>query len=72
MAAELDKMKAEYEVVVGDWNVRHPEGQPSKTAAGRRNTAMVRRFAQSRAVPRPEYPTLSHCTDHDEIHSVYV
>ena len=42
---ELDKMKAEYEVVVGDWNVRHPEGEPSKSAAGKRNTTAVQRFA---------------------------
>ena len=33
-------MKAEYEVVVGDWNVRHPEGAPNKNAADRRNTAV--------------------------------
>ena len=53
LAAELDKMKAEYEVVVGDWNVRHPEGKPSKNAAGKRNTAVVRRFAQSRGLVEP-------------------
>ena len=53
LAAELDKMKAEYEVVVGDWNVRHPGGKPSKSAAGRRNTAVVRRFALSRGLVEP-------------------
>ena len=47
LAAELDKMKAGYYVVVGDWNGRHPRGKPSKNAAGRRNTAVVQRFAQS-------------------------
>ena len=54
----MDKMKEEYEVVVGDWNVRHPEGQPSKNAAGRRNTAVVRRFAQSRGLVEPLTPGL--------------
>ena len=58
LAAELDKPKAEYEVVVVDWNVRHPEGQPSKGAAGRRNTAVVRRFAQSRGLVEPLEPRL--------------
>ena len=38
LAADLDKMKAEYEVVVGDWNVRHPDGEPNKNAAGIRGT----------------------------------
>ena len=47
LAAELDKMGVEYEVVVGDWNVRHPRGKPSMTAAGRRGTAVVQRFALS-------------------------
>ena len=56
LAADLDKMKAEYEVVVGDWNVRHPDGEPSKNAAGitKRNTAVVRRFAQSRGPGRAQ------------------
>ena len=49
----MDKMKAEYEVVVGDWNVRHPRGKPSTTAAGRRNTAVVRRFALGRGPVEP-------------------
>ena len=53
MAADLDKVKAEYEVVVGDWNVRHPDGTPHSKAAGRRNTAVVRRFAQSRGLVDP-------------------
>ena len=53
MATELDKMKAEYVVVVGDWNVRHPRGKPSKSAAGRRNTTMVQRFALSRGLVEP-------------------
>ena len=51
--AELDKMKAEYEVVVGDWNVRHPEGEPSKAAAGKGDTTVVKRFAQSRGLVEP-------------------
>ena len=46
-------MKAEYEVVVGDWNVRHPRGKPSSTAAGRRNTAVVQRFALGRGLAEP-------------------
>ena len=53
LAADLDKVKAEYEVVVGDWNVRHPDGTPHSQAAGRRNTAVVRRFAQSRGLVDP-------------------
>ena len=53
LAADLDKMKAEYEVVVGDWNVRHPDGTQHSQAAGRRNTAVVRRFAQSRGLVDP-------------------
>ena len=53
LAAELDKMKAEYEVVVGDWNVRHPGGKPSKSAAGKGNTAVVGRFALSRGLVEP-------------------
>ena len=50
LAADLDKMEAEYEVVVGDWNVRHPEGEPSKNAASRWNTTVVRRFIQGRGL----------------------
>ena len=46
LAAELDKMEAGYEVVAGDWNIRHPRGKPNRNAAGRRNTAVVQRFAQ--------------------------
>ena len=53
LAAKLDRMKAEYEVVVGDWNVRHPRGKSNKNAAGRRNTAVVQRFAQSRGLAEP-------------------
>ena len=53
LAADLDKLKAEYEVVVGDWNVRHPDGIQHPQAAGRRNTAVVRRFAQSRGLVDP-------------------
>ena len=53
LAAELDKMGAEYEVVVGDWNVRHPGGKQSTNAAGRRNTAVVQRFAVSRGLVDP-------------------
>ena len=53
LVAELDEMKAEYEVVVGDWNVRHPRGKPSKNSAGRRNTAVVQRFAQSMGLVEP-------------------
>jgi hypothetical protein len=45
-------------VVVGDWNVRYPEGQPSKGAAGRRNTAVVKRFAQGRGLVEPLEPRL--------------
>ena len=37
---------AECEVVVGDWNVRHPDGTQHSRAAGKRNTAVVRRFAK--------------------------
>ena len=52
LAVELDKTKAEYEVV-GDWNVRHPGGKPSKSAAGRRNPAMVQRFPLNRWLVDP-------------------
>ena len=44
---------AEYEVVVGDWNVRSPSGRASTSAAGKRNTAMVRRFAVQRELVDP-------------------
>ena len=53
LAADLDKMKAEYEVVVGDWNVRHPDDTQYSQAAGRRNTAVVRRFARGRGLVDP-------------------
>ena len=53
LAAELDKMNAEYEVVAGDWNIRHPGGKPNKSAAGRRNTSMVQRFVLSRGLVEP-------------------
>ena len=53
LAADLDKLKAEYEVVVGDWNVRHPDGAQHSQAAGRRNTAVVRRFAEGRGLVDP-------------------
>jgi hypothetical protein len=52
-AADPDKMKAEYEVVVGDWNVRHPGGTQHPQAAVRRNTTVVRRFAQSSGLLDP-------------------
>ena len=53
LVADLDKMKAEYEVVVGDWNTRHPDGTPHSEAAGRRNTAVARRFAKGRGLVDP-------------------
>ena len=53
MAADLDKMEVAYEVVVGDWNVRHPKGELSKNAAGRGNTTVVRGFAQSKGLVEP-------------------
>ena len=53
LAADLDKMKAEYAVVVGDWNVRHPDGTQHPQAAGRRDTAVVRRFAKDRGLVDP-------------------
>ena len=34
---DLNKVRSEYEVVVGDWNVRSPSGRASTSAAGRRN-----------------------------------
>ena len=40
-------------MVVGDWNARHPRGKPSSTAAGRRNTAVVQRFALGRGLVEP-------------------
>ena len=33
--------------------MRHPEGEPSKDAAGRGDTAVVRGFAQSRVLVEP-------------------
>ena len=56
LARDLDKVKAEYEVIVGDWDVRQPGGQPSKTTNGRRNTAMVKRFAVQRGLVEPLKP----------------
>ena len=53
LAADLDKMKAECEVVVGDWNARHPDGTQHSRAAGKRNTAVVRRFAKGRGLVDP-------------------
>ena len=53
LAANLDKVEAEYEVVVGDWNVRHPWGTQHPQAVGRGNTTVVRRFAQSRGLVDP-------------------
>ena len=50
LARDLNKVKAEYEVVVGDWNVRNPGGRASKNADGRRNTEMVKRFAVQRGL----------------------
>ena len=58
LARDLDKVKAEYEVVVGDWNIRHPGGQESKNADSKRNTAMVRRFALQRGLIEPLKPRL--------------
>ena len=52
LAADLDKVKAEYEVV-WNWNVRHPDGTQHTQAAGRRNTAVVRRFAEGRGLVDP-------------------
>ena len=53
LATDLGKMEAGYEVVVGDWDVRRPGGKPSNNAAGRRNTAVVDRFARSRGLVGP-------------------
>ena len=53
LAHDLNKIRAEYEVVVGDWNVRNPRGRPGTSAAGRRNTAMVSRFAAQRGLVDP-------------------
>ena len=53
LAAELDKVKAEYEMVVGDWNVRHSEGGSSKNTPGGRSTTVVRRFALSTGLVEP-------------------
>ena len=53
LSVELDKMEAGYEVVVGDWNVRHIGGKARKWAAGRRNTSVVQGFAQSRGLVEP-------------------
>ena len=53
LAAELDEMKAEYEVLADEWNGRHPGGKPRKSATGRRNTAAAQRFALSRGLVEP-------------------
>ena len=45
LAHDLDKVLAEYEVVVGDWNVRSPSDRASTSAASKRNTALVKKFA---------------------------
>ena len=58
LARDLNKMNAEYEVVVGDWNVKNPGGRASKNADGRRNTAMVQRFAVQRGLIDPLKPRL--------------
>ena len=50
---DLHKVRSEYEVVVGDWNVRSPSGRAGTSAAGRRNTAMVGRFAAQRGLVDP-------------------
>ena len=53
LAHDLNKVRSEYEVVVGDWNVRNPRGKASTSAARRRNTAMVSRFAAQRGLVDP-------------------
>ena len=44
---------AEYEVVVGDWNVRSPSGRASTSVACKRDSAMVRSFAIQRGLVDP-------------------
>ena len=61
LAAELDKMKPEYEVVLGDKNVRHPRSKPSSTAAGKMNTAVVQRFAPGRELVEPQSHRCHRC-----------
>jgi len=58
LARDLNKVNAEYEVVVGDWNVKNPGDRASKGADGRRNTAMVQRFAVQRGLIEPLKPIL--------------
>jgi hypothetical protein len=58
LAHDLNKVRAEYEVVVDDWNVRSPSGRVSTSAAGRRNTAMVQKFAAQRGLVDPLKPRL--------------
>ena len=53
LAHDLNKMMAEYEVVVGDWNMRNPGGRSDRKADGKRNTAMVKRFAVQRGLVGP-------------------
>ena len=53
LAHDLDRARSEYEVVVGDWNVRNPRERASTSAAGRRNTAMVSKFATKRGLVDP-------------------
>ena len=55
---DLNKVMAEYEVVVGDWNVKSPGGKASKNADGKRNTVMVKRFAVQRGLIEPLKPRL--------------
>ena len=62
LAHDLNKVMPEYEVVVGDWNVRSRSGMASTSAADKMNTAMVRRFAVQREPGDP----LKTRTDWDE------
>ena len=55
---DLNKVRAEYEVVVGDWNMRSPSGRVSTSVVGKRNTAMVQRFATQRGLVDPLSPRL--------------
>ena len=48
LAHDMNKVLAEYEVVVGDWNVRSSSGRASTSAASKMNTAMVKKFAVQR------------------------
>ena len=40
-------------MVVDDWNVRHPDGTQYPRVASKRDTAVVRRFVQSRGLVDP-------------------